>query len=37
MDDKMIIDSFVQGIKAGKFTIEQVLEEWKEQVKEAIK
>ena len=36
MDDKMIIDSFVKGIKAGKFTIDQVPEQWREKVLEAL-
>ena len=36
MDEKLIIDSLVQSIKVGKFTIEQVPEQWREKALEAL-
>jgi len=36
MDEKLIIDSLVQSIKDGKFTIEQVPEQWREKVQEKV-
>lgn len=36
MDEKTLLESLAQGVKDGKFTIEQIPEVWREKVRKVV-